>query len=98
MMGLTPMQARTLAAVKRLTLDGVPPSYDEIRPDLGLQSNSGVLRLLRGLKERGVVDFIPHRARTVRLVGELDGLEQRSTADLVSLRRNIDLILKGRAQ
>ena len=98
MMGLTPVQAKTMAAVRRLTHDGVSPSYDEIRREIGLASNAGVVRLLRGLKERGAIDFIPNRARSVRIVGELEGLDQRSSEDLRALRRNIDLILKGRAQ
>lgn len=98
MMGLTPMQAKALGAIRRLSHDGVSPSYDEIRREIGLASNAGVVRLLRSLKERGIVDFIPFRARSVRIMGELEGLELRSDDDLRALRRNIDLVLKARAQ
>ena len=98
MMGVTPMQAKALAAIGVLTRDGVSPSYNEIRQELGLASNAGVHRLLLGLKERGLVDFLPYRARTVRIVGDIDGLERRSTADLIALRLRVTEILRGRAQ
>lgn len=97
MMGLTPVQARALGAIRTLTREGVSPSYSEIREALDLGSNSGVHRVLSCLRDRGLIDFIPHRARSIRIVGELEGLDRRSSDDLRALRDRIDLVLKGRA-
>jgi repressor LexA len=97
-MAVTHQQARALAAIRVLTHDGVAPSYEELRAELGLAAVSGVKRLIDGLVQRGLVSTIPRHARSVRITGDLDGLERRSTADLEALRQRINHILKGRAQ
>lgn len=97
MMGLTRQQAQALDAIKRLTVGEVSPSYAEIRAELGLASNAGVVRLLEALRERGFIEFQYQRARSIRILGELEGLERRSTADLQALARRINAILRGRA-
>ena len=50
---MTPKQEECLKAIRRLTVGGVSPSYDELREALGLTSKSGVHRLVHGLAERG---------------------------------------------
>lgn len=45
--------------------NGVAPSFDEMKDHLGLQSKSGVHRLITALEERGVIRRLPHRARAI---------------------------------
>lgn len=97
MMGLTPMQAKALAAIRKRIEQSVSPSYDEIGFELGIRSRSGVSRVVHALRERGLIDFIPGKQRTIRVIGEMEGLEQRSDADLSALRDRIEDILIGRA-
>lgn len=92
----TPEQARALDAIRKLTKGGVPPTYRDLGDALGM-AVSAVHRLLTGLKERGHVDFKPRQRRSLRIIGELPGLETRSTDELLRLRAAIDLILKGRS-
>lgn len=48
---------------------GVVPTFREMAAALDLKSNSGVHRLLTSMKERGWVDFMPSRARSLILLG-----------------------------
>lgn len=70
MNGLTKQQAKALDFIKRYMTDhgGVPPSFQEIRVQMGLRSTSGAKRLVDCLVERGAVTHIPHRARSISLV------------------------------
>lgn len=71
MMGLTKRQSQCLDAIRRLTVDGVPPTYNEIAADIGLASKSGINRLVVGLRERGLVAFLDgHRHRTLAVIGD----------------------------
>ncbi len=53
---------------KRLTRDGVPPSFDEMKDALDLRSKSGIHRLITALEERGFIRRLPHRARALEIV------------------------------
>ena len=44
---------------------GIPPSYDELRQELGLKSKSGVYRIIMSLCERGYIKKLAHRARSL---------------------------------
>ncbi|MGR3436351.1 MAG: LexA family protein, partial [Shimia sp.] len=44
---LTPKQKDLLSFIhKRMQRDGVPPSFDEMKDELGLRSKSGIHRLI----------------------------------------------------
>jgi repressor LexA len=98
MMGLTHMQARTLDVVRTFAEDGKSPSYDEIAEALDLASKSQVKYLLDQLEARGRIRRLPHRARSIELVDQVDDLERRPSAELRAMRARIDAILKARAQ
>ena len=67
-MGLTRRQADCLAAIKaHIAERGISPSYHEIAAALGVRSLSTVNRLLRALKQRGHINFIPTAARSITL-------------------------------
>ncbi len=65
---LTRKQQRLLTyIVERLDLDGVSPSFEEMKSFLGLRSKSGVHRLVKALEERGFIERLPNRARALRV-------------------------------
>lgn len=86
---MTPLGAAVLQAIRDLTVDGVPPSFDEIRTQTGLASKGQVHRLVRRLCDEGYVAWLPHRARSLRLTvrSELDGL---GIDQLIQIRADID--------
>ncbi|GHE01294.1 LexA family transcriptional regulator [Defluviimonas sp. 20V17] len=53
---------------KRLSADGVPPSFDEMKEALDLRSKSGIHRLITALEERGFIRRLAHRARAIEIV------------------------------
>lgn len=69
-MGLTQRQGDCLAAIKGLAAGGRSPSLHEIAVKMGLspKSKSTVYLHLIRLKERGYIDWLPNRARSIFLV------------------------------
>src|SRR6516162_5005461 len=66
---LTTKQKELLVFINaRLQETGVPPSFDEMKEALALQSKSGVHRLIIALEERGFIRRLPHRARAIEIV------------------------------
>jgi repressor LexA len=59
----------------RLSKDGVPPSFDEMKDALDLRSKSGIHRLITALEERGFIRRLPHRARAIEVVRLPETLE-----------------------
>ena len=53
---------------KRLSEDGVSPSFDEMKEALNLASKSGVHRLVSALEERGFIRRLAHRARALEVL------------------------------
>lgn len=52
----------------RLSRDGIPPSFDEMKDALDLRSKSGIHRLITALEERGFIRRLAHRARAIEVV------------------------------
>jgi repressor LexA len=66
---LTTKQKELLVFINsRLQETGVPPSFDEMKEALALQSKSGVHRLIIALEERGFIRRLPHRARAIEII------------------------------
>ena len=53
---------------KRLSADGVSPSFEEMKDALDLKSKSGVHRLISALEERGFIRRLPNRARALEIL------------------------------
>ena len=53
---------------ERLKEEGVPPSFEEMKEALNLQSKSGVHRLIVALEERGFLKRMPNRARALEVL------------------------------
>ena len=65
---LTPKQHELLRFIhQRLSEDGVPPSFDEMKDALDLKSKSGIHRLIMALEERGFIRRLPNRARAIEV-------------------------------
>jgi repressor LexA len=66
---LTTKQKELLVFIhSRLQETGVPPSFEEMKEALDLQSKSGVHRLIMALEERGFIRRLPHRARAIEVI------------------------------
>jgi repressor LexA len=52
----------------RLQMEGIPPSFDEMKDALGLKSKSGIHRLVSALEERGFLRRLHHRARALEVL------------------------------
>lgn len=66
---LTPRQHQALIFIDSFIKEkGWAPSYDEIGKALGLDSKSGIHRLVVGLVERGRLRRLPNRARAIEVV------------------------------
>ncbi|MDB6179415.1 transcriptional repressor LexA [Paracoccus sp. Z330] len=66
---LTKKQIQLLEFIhKRMSADGVPPSFDEMKDALDLRSKSGIHRLVTALEERGFIRRLPHRARALEIL------------------------------
>ena len=73
---LTRKQLQLLEFINaRVTRDGVPPSFDEMKDALDLRSKSGIHRLISALEERGFIRRLPHRARALEVVKLPEALE-----------------------
>jgi SOS-response transcriptional repressor LexA len=96
MIGLTPRERDCLDAIKRLTVDGVPPTFEQLRAELGVGSKSTVHRLVHGLHRRGAIAMRAEAKRSIRVLDDFEGLERRTSQYLRALRARADLILAMR--
>jgi len=73
-MGLTPRQRDAFNFIARYIRahDGVAPTLDEIAAGIEIRSKSGVKRLLGGLSERGYIETLPNRARSIRIKAQTE--------------------------
>lgn len=77
---LTRKQRELLLLIhERISADGVPPSFDEMKEALGLKSKSGIHRLITGLEERGFIKRLPHRARALEITRLPEDIESAKT-------------------
>jgi len=66
---LTQKQLELLKYInQRITENGIPPSYDEMKQAVNLHSKSGIHRLINALEERGFIRRLPNRARALEIL------------------------------
>jgi repressor LexA len=68
---------------KRLSEDGVSPSFDEMKDALQLASKSGVHRLVSALEERGFIRRLAHRARALEVLKMPDSSAPKASGNVV---------------
>ena len=73
---------------KRLSEDGVSPSFDEMKEALGLASKSGVHRLVSALEERGFIKRLANRARALEVL-KLPNGQAADTSSAISQGDNV---------
>ena len=74
---LTRKQLELLDFIRqRMDVDGVPPSFDEMKEALDLKSKSGIHRLITALEERGFIRRLAHRARALEIVKLPEAMEK----------------------
>lgn len=64
----TKRQRDLLSYLERCISDPVGPSFVEMRDAIGLESVSGISRLLDGLEERGHIRRLHNRARAIEVI------------------------------
>jgi repressor LexA len=71
-MSLTHAQAELLRFIERFQAEnnGVSPSFEEMKQAVGLQSKSGVHRLIEALEERGRITRQHNRARAIEILDQ----------------------------
>lgn len=97
---MTPVQNQTISYIRayRAEHDGVSPSYGEIADWLGLKAKSGVYRILRELKARGLLTYAPHRARSIVLTEapSRETMERWSDAEILRVQFDLQAIQVAR--
>jgi len=67
--GLTKRQHQALVFIDGYIREHhIAPTFTEITEALGIKSKSGVHRVILGLQERGWIEAIPSRARSIRVL------------------------------
>ena len=92
----TPQMAEILAVIERLTADGVPPSWSEIGREINL-APSNVHGILLRMKERGLVDWSPRRARSLRVIDPAVDYSALPTETLLRIHRRVAAVLANRS-
>lgn len=90
---MTPTQAEVIATIRRLTVDGVSPSYRQLAAELGISSTQAIHAMLHRLRALGLVDFDDGRKRTLRVI-EPDPLAGMNIVELRRLRTKINAKLR----
>lgn len=66
---LTAKQAELLSYLRfHIAETGIAPSFEEMKEAMGLQSRSGIFRLIEALEARGYVRKFPNRARAIEII------------------------------
>lgn len=97
--GLTPRMAECLQAIRDLTKDGVSPTISELQVKLHEPNRSSLHRVLCQLQERGFIDWIRRKSRSIRIINARPSradLTRLSDDDLRALMDDIEAIVAWR--
>ncbi len=76
---LTKQQLKLFMIIEEnLKKEGVCPSFEEMKNEIGLKSKSGVHRLIKSLEERGFIRQIPNKARALEITKYPDNYGETS--------------------
>ncbi len=65
--GLMPAQFRLLMAIlAHIDVHGLPPSFRDLMRATGVRSPNVTAKSLAALKKKGMIDYEPRKARTIR--------------------------------
>ncbi|MDO8912318.1 MAG: hypothetical protein Q8N10_03410 [Phenylobacterium sp.] len=88
--------AETLAAIRRLTVNGVPPSIQTLADACGIRSRGSFPQMLERMRDRALIIWEPNKAHTLRIVDQGPDYETMPTAQLMRLNRRIEAVLADR--
>ena len=75
---MTPRQKNTLDVITNyINEKGYSPSYEDLKPLLGVASKSGVHRLVMQLVDRNKIKFMKYRARSIELLNGGNNVESK---------------------
>jgi SOS-response transcriptional repressor LexA len=70
---MTELHRRTLDFILQFwARAGYAPSYEDIRLGIGVKSKSSVHSLLSRMSSRGLITMLPRKARSIKVVQNLD--------------------------
>lgn len=99
MIGLTRRQRELLTYIQRYmaSRDGIAPSFEEMTKAMGLASKSGIHRLIEALVDRGHLQRLPNKARSITLgiPNDLEGFETGALLDELT-RRGFEVSINSR--
>lgn len=72
----------------RLQVEGIPPSFDEMKDALELKSKSGIHRLITALEERGFIRRLPNRARALEILRLPEGYQETGPGSNAGIATN----------
>lgn len=70
--GLTQVQRDVLLVIQELSIGWVSPSFAEIAHELEFRSKSHIRSVLHALRDRGWIDLLPRRSRSIRVLRRID--------------------------
>jgi SOS-response transcriptional repressor LexA len=88
---MTPRMQQALDAIRRLTVKGVAPTYDELAADMGLTTKSAAFRIVKLLRERGLVTSEGGTQRNIKIVEGPTRAAMEAWSDAEILRVQFDL-------
>jgi repressor LexA len=62
-----------------IDLNGIAPSFEEMKKALNLKSKSGIHRLILSLEQRGFIKRLKHKARAMEITKSLNNFSERSS-------------------
>lgn len=95
---MTPRMQQAVDAIRRLTVDGVSPSYSELAAELGLTTKSGAFRIVQLLRKRGLVTVTDGARRSIKLLEGPPRSDMEAWSDGEIRRVFLDLCAIGRAR
>lgn len=99
---MTPRERDLVEAIRRLTVDGIAPTYDELATELGYASKSRIFYLMNALERQGMIRRQASGRRQAQITTgnsayTADALKALSMEELEALRALVNDILTKRA-
>lgn len=92
----TPQMAETLAAIRRLTVNGPPPSMQTLAEACGCRSRGSFYQRLERMRSRGLITWEPNKAHTLQIVDQAPNYDAMPTSELLAISRRVEAVLANR--
>lgn len=92
----TPQMAETLAAIRRLTRNGVPPTQQEVAEACGYRSRGSFHQTLQRMRSRGLITWAQGKARSLQIVDQTPDYDAMPTSELLAISGRVEAVLANR--